>query len=81
MSAHSKLVERLKAQPKDFEWKELRQLLLQLGYEEKQGKGARVKFVGDGMPKISLHRPHPGPIMKRYAVKQVYELLTEAGLI
>ncbi|WP_138422514.1 type II toxin-antitoxin system HicA family toxin [Maritimibacter alexandrii] len=81
MTAREKLVERLKSQPKDFEWKELKQLLNHLGYEERQGSGSRVKFRGDGLPTINLHRPHPEPTMKRYAVKQVHDILTEASLI
>jgi hypothetical protein len=28
-----------------------------------------------------LHKPHPGNIVKQYAMKQVYEELKEAGLI
>jgi hypothetical protein len=28
-----------------------------------------------------LHKPHPGNIVKGYAMKQVYEELKEAGLI
>jgi hypothetical protein len=81
MATREKLVMRLKAQPKDFEWKELKQLLRMLGYVEKQGQGSRVKFSGEGLPKLSLHKPHPGNIMKHYAVKQVCETLTEAKLI
>lgn len=81
MAARDKLIARLKAQPKDYEWQELRRLLRALGYEEKQGSGSRVKFAGAGLPKINLHSPHPSPIMKHYAVKQVCEILSEAGLI
>ena len=35
---------------------------------------------GDKRP-IMLHKPHPGNIMKEYAMKQVMEDLREAGLI
>ncbi len=28
-----------------------------------------------------LHKPHPGNIIKEYAMKQVYDYLTEAGLL
>lgn len=81
MAAHDKLVERFKSQPKDFKWSELKKLLGKLGYEEVQGKGSRVKFIGEGLPRIILHSPHPNPNMKQYAIKQVYDLLTEAKLI
>jgi hypothetical protein len=35
---------------------------------------------GDKRP-IMLHKPHPGNIVKRYAMQQVLEELKEAGFI
>lgn len=81
MNAQDKLVQRLKACPSDYEWKELQRLLGRLGYKEHQGSGSRVRFSGEGLPKINLHKPHPSPIMKQYAVRQVCEILEDAGLI
>lgn len=36
-------------------------------------------FTFDEMEK--LHKPHPGNIIKDYALKQVYEILANEGLI
>jgi hypothetical protein len=30
---------------------------------------------------VSLHRPHPGPVLKRYQVEQIEEVLRGEGLI
>ena len=81
MASRKKLIERLKGAPKDFQWQEMSRLLAQLGYTEREGDGSRVKFRRAGFPKINLHKPHPGNIMKEYAVKQVRDILEEAGLI
>jgi hypothetical protein len=44
------------------------------------GSGSRRKFykksTGD---LISLHEPHPGSIVKKYALKEVHEHLEEKG--
>jgi len=37
---------------------------------EKRG-GSRRKFVNDSQAIISLHKPHPKPIVKAYVVEQV----------
>jgi hypothetical protein len=57
-------------------------LLLYFGFEElKKGKtgGSRRKFVDGQKNMISLHKPHPGNILKEYAIKQVIEFLRERG--
>lgn len=76
-----KLIDRFKSIPSDFEWSELKRLLEGAGYREVQGNGSRVKFVGENLPRISLHKPHPGNIVKRYALREVKTLLLEAELI
>ena len=81
MSAKEKLIERFKGCPKDFTWDELVRLLKGLGYEEKKGSGSRRKFSGDGLPSISLHEPHPGSIVKQYALREVRDTLENEGLI
>jgi len=35
----------------------------------------------EGAQPIMLHKPHPGNIVKSYAIKQVYDYLTEFGLL
>ena len=84
MSRQSKLIERFKSKPSDFKWNELERLLSALGYEPaKQGKtgGSRRRFVHPEAPIISLHKPHPGQILKRYQVEQILNTLTLEGLI
>lgn len=76
-----KLLNRFKSIPSDFEWTELTRLLESIGYEEVQGNGSRVKFVRAKHPKIMLHKPHPGNIVKRYVLREVKKLLDECGII
>ena len=85
MSKKEKLINRLKSHPSDFTWSELNTLLTQLGFVEMaKGKtgGSRTKFYHPiSSTLISLHKPHPKPIIKLYAIKQVLETLKEGGLI
>ena len=84
MSRREKLVERFKARPRDFTWDEMTKLLEGLGYRRvPSGKtgGSRCRFVHEVAPAISLHRPHPGNIVKAYALKDVLEVLTKEGLL
>lgn len=71
------------ARPRDFTWDELARLLASLGYSEvPAGKtgGSRRRFVHPTAPLIALHKPHPGNVLKLYAVDDVLRLLTEEGL-
>lgn len=81
MSAIEKLIERFRECPADFQWSELKRLLKHIGYEEKAGQGSRRKFVGDGLPMINPHEPHPKKTVKRYALRQVLETLENEGLL
>lgn len=84
MSQKEKLIERLKSAPKDFTFDEAQTLLNELGYtQSNKGKtsGSRVSFVRDGAPPILLHKPHPQKELKSYQVRQLYETLSEEGLI
>ena len=54
------------------------------GYEKSnKGKtsGSRLIFKNGAKRPIMLHKPHPGNIVKEYAMKQVLEDLKEAGYI
>jgi hypothetical protein len=64
----------------DVLWDELASLLKALGGEHQEGGGSRVKFVFSGGRILSLHRPHPRPELKRYAVEDVREFLELAGI-
>lgn len=82
MGKSGKLMTKLKTVPADFTWQELTVLLKALGYQEVQGSGSRVKFNnGNADQMINLHKPHPGNIIKRYALRQLIEKLVQGGLI
>ena len=84
MSKTEKLLQRLLAVPKDFTWEELIKLLGLFGYIElKKGKtgGSRRKFADENKNVIILHKPHPGNIVKEYALKQVITQLKDKGYI
>ena len=84
MSKNDKIIERFKSLPKDFTFDEMEKLLSLFGYEKSnKGKtsGSRVMFKKGINPPILLHKPHPGNIIKQYALKQVYDRLENEGLI
>ena len=74
MSRKKKLIQKLLSNPKDFTWDELIRLLAMFGYQEqKTGKtgGSRRKFINNVGKMTSLHKPHPGNIVKEYLVKDL----------
>jgi len=74
VSKIEKLLERLLSNPKDFTWDELINVLAYFGYRENKGGktgGSRRKFIDAGKNIISLHKPHPGNILKTYAIKEI----------
>ena len=83
MSTLEKAKERLRQVPKDYTYNEARQLLVKLGFEERnQGRtsGSRVGFYrerDDGV--ILLHKPHPNNEMSIAAVKALAEFLVGRG--
>ncbi|MBP3844752.1 MAG: type II toxin-antitoxin system HicA family toxin [Prevotella sp.] len=84
MSTKEKLRERFLKMPSDFTFDEMQQLLAGYGYEKgEKGRtsGSRVIFKRADKRPIMLHKPHPGNILKGYAMQQVYKDLKEAGLI
>ncbi len=84
MSRTEKLLQRLLSVPKDLTWEELVKILAQFGYAElKKGKtgGSRRKFADERKNIIILHKPHPGNIVKEYAIKQVITHLKEKGYL
>lgn len=83
MGTKEKLIERFKKQPNDFTWDELVRLFAIFGYTiGNKGKtsGSRVIFVKDESS-YTLHKPHPGNIIKIYVMKQVLEFLTKNKLL
>jgi len=81
MSRDDKLRARVSSRPSDLTWDELVRFLGSLGYTEKKGVGSRRKFRGEGLPAINLHAPHPGRIVRRWAVDYVVDALEREDLL
>lgn len=84
MSSKDKLLARFKSLPSDFTFDELERLLSSLGYaKSNKGKtsGSRIIYKDSGGHPIMIHRPHPGNIIKGYAMKQILEELTTKNKI
>ena len=84
MGAKEKLRNRFLKMPSDFTFDEMQRLLEGYGYEKSnKGKtsGSRLIFKNGNKRPIMLHKPHPGNIVKEYAMKQVFDDLKEAGFI
>ena len=84
MSQNDKLIERFKTIPANFMFAELEKLLTNLGYiKYNKGKtsGSRVIFKDQEGHPIMLHKPHPGNIVKQYALRQVLEELQNRQLL
>jgi predicted RNA binding protein YcfA (HicA-like mRNA interferase family) len=78
-----KLIERLKSNPRDFTFDEMRNALEALGFEMfNKGKtsGSRVKFSKGGVA-VVLHKPHPRKELLEYQIKQILEFLEKENLI
>ena len=76
--------ERFLKMPSDFTFDEMQRLLEGYGYvksDKGRTSGSRVIFKNGDKRPIMLHKPHPGNIVKVYAIKQVFEDLKEAGFI
>lgn len=84
MGTMEKLIERFKTIPTDFTFDELERLLAIYGFE-RSNKGktseSRVVFKNQSGTPIMLHKPHPGNIVKTYAIKQVMEELKSKELL
>ena len=83
MGKKEKLIERLKSNPKDFTFNEMRGALESFGFKmTNKGKtsGSRVRFL-KGNTAIILHKPHPRKELLEYQVKQILEVLEKEDLI
>ena len=84
MSRDERLIERVKSVPSDLTWNEMVKFLDGFGYElKKPGKtsGSARCFVAKGLPKIFLHKNHPGNVVKRYQIRQIVSVLDGEGLL
>ncbi len=83
MGKKEKLIAKLKSNPKDFTFDEMKTLLEALGFVlSNKGKtsGSRVKFMKGDIPVI-LHKPHPRKALLEYQIKQITEVLEREDLI
>jgi len=82
MSRHEKLKDRFKELPLNFTWDELCRLMKGCGFDQISGAGSRYKFCHQKSHLVViLHKPHPGNLIKKYAMKQVLERLKACGEI
>lgn len=84
MGTKDKLKDRFLRQPSDFTFDELERLLTNLGYvKSNKGKtsGSRIVYKDELGHPIMLHKPHPGNIIKGYAMKQILDELRRNGKI
>jgi hypothetical protein len=78
LSKKDKLRERLFRLPKDFTWDELTSVLGYYGYEQLPSKGTSArKFVDGNNHIISLHKPHPGNICKKYVLEIIISAIKD----
>lgn len=85
MGTKEKLIARILSQPKDFTYEEAKRLFGIFGYVE-SNKGntsrSRVEFVNpEGDAPLTLHKPHPGSILKAYVIKSIIEHIHKNKLI
>lgn len=86
MAQIDKLITRMRTIPADFRWDELVKVLKHLGFKQQQNSptgGSRRCFIHHADPSlvISLHEPHPRPVVKRYALRETVKLLIRNELI
>lgn len=82
MTKQDKLLDKLKQTAKTFKWSDLETLLSQLGYEQQEMAGSRVRFYHSTRNLlIRLHKPHPENEIKGGALKAVKEHLKQEGFL
>ncbi|ADY36102.1 type II toxin-antitoxin system HicA family toxin [Bacteroides gallinaceum] len=85
MGTKEKLIARILSQPKDFTYDEAKRLFGIFGYTENNKgstSGSRVEFVNpEGDAPFTLHKPHPGSILKAYVIKGIVEHIQKNRLI
>lgn len=80
MGKLEKLLNKLDRSRKVFPWNELVTLLAQLGYEQKEMAGSRVRFYHKEKDALLLlHKPHPENELKGGALKSVKSHLKQEG--
>lgn len=80
-AAHRQTLDKIFENPVSgsIKWRDVEALLIALGAEVSEGSGSRVRFTISGQT-LFLHRPHPSPDTKRWAIRDIREFLTNVGM-
>ena len=82
MSQKDKLIDRFVTIPSDFTFAETVTLLKIYGFDLRKNDGSRRSFVNpQTLDIIHVHEPHPGNIMKKYALRDIKVQLEEKGYL
>jgi hypothetical protein len=63
----------------DIIWRDIEALLVALGAEVTEGRGSRVRVALNDVRAV-FHRPHPGRVTNKGAIKSVRRFLIETGV-
>lgn len=78
MSKQQKIVARLLSRPRDFEWRELKLVMVAFGYELKTTGGSGRKFIHrKTRAALFMHEPHPSRVLKAYQVNAAIDFLKQ----
>ena len=77
---HRRTLERMRASPTpvDVRWAEIEALLRALGVNLVERAGSRIQLV-KGTESIVVHRPHPRPVARRDAVRDIVRFIERIG--
>ena len=80
-AAHRQTLDKIFENPVSgsIKWRDVEALLIAFGAEVSEGSGSRVRFTISGQT-LFLHRPHPSPDTKRWAIRDIREFLTNVGI-
>ncbi|MFN3881498.1 MAG: type II toxin-antitoxin system HicA family toxin [Nitrincola lacisaponensis] len=82
MNKRNKLLSKLGSHSNTFPWGDLETLMAQLGYQQQEMAGSRVRFYNpDTGHMVRLHRPHPDNVIKGGALKAVRVALKQEGYL
>ena len=82
MSKKEKLLEKLRARPKNFTWDEAVSLMESCDFSVRNARGGgsgRMFIHGPSKLKVRLHEPHPSKTLLPYMLDRLIEALTEIG--
>jgi hypothetical protein len=74
-----KTLEKIYRAAVDIKWSDFLSLIKHLGGQVEQGAGSRCRIWLNDYA-INLHKPHPRPEIKKYAVRQIRDFLKNMGI-